>query len=189
MVRSRSVEINQFIQAEQHMRQAFEAIGMGLQKALRGLLLGGGGRTREHRSVGTLDELGVVTRPTSLSQTPRQIFRATVHERAVHHEQGLRRDGGDGALSHAFDGLWRIEGGQQWMRLAALHPRVEGAAIVQRVRLRLATRAEVESAGDAEQRVAHGLGRESLWTPAPEQLVLRVLGGAGGIPRGALPPG
>jgi hypothetical protein len=40
MVRIRSVEINQFIQAEQHMGEAFEAIGMGLQKALRDLLLG-----------------------------------------------------------------------------------------------------------------------------------------------------
>ena len=38
------------------------------------------------------------------------------------------------------------------------------------------------------RKLVDGLGGEALGTPAPEQLVLRVLGGAGGIPRGTLPP-
>ena len=39
MVRIRSVEINQFIQAQQHMGESFEAIGMGFAQATVGAMV------------------------------------------------------------------------------------------------------------------------------------------------------
>ena len=110
----------------------------------------------------------------------------------VDHPERLLRGGGLIALRHVVIRVGEIEGAEHRGEVLAIDESVDRASRrgevgdqVERLPAGLALRAS----GDAQHAVAHGLEIHPSTVHAPEQLVLRVLGEAGGVRNGRLAEG
>src|SRR5688572_16748393 len=153
-----------------------DAVGLFLLcwRAAHGDFVGGAGGGCGGRRVGGGGALG-------------QGLGVLAHLGVVHQQEGLGGDGRGGALAHGGQGFGGVEDDHHGDQVAALYREVDAAALRGGVEGAGAVHFCVEHSGDGEHRVADRLGFESADGATPEELVVGVGGGLGGV-EGAVGP-